>query len=182
MIVRLLLELAAEAVDRSLQADREDAAEDRDAAKYHARDRLLLRRAVLDDPVMARDVADLVREHRGELIFVLEPREHAGVHIDVPVRERKRVRRRVAQHVELVLDIVVGRHRPYLVTDAAHEAEHLVVVVEQRVRFEVVVQLLRRVDQGLLVVVDANGAIVAAGECGERRRREQRGEKETSRS
>jgi hypothetical protein len=67
------------------------------------------------------------------------------------------------------------------VPDAAHEAEHLVVVVEQRVRFEVVVQLLRRVDQVLLVVVDANGAILAAGVSGERRRGEQHAEKETSR-
>ena len=118
---------------------------------------------MLDDPVMARDVADLVREHSRRADLRPRAREHAGVHIDVPVRERKRVRRRVAQHEELVLDIVVSRHRPNLVAHAAHEPEHLRVVVEQRLRCEIASELLRLLDQVLLVPGDRHRVINAGG-------------------
>ena len=110
-VVGLLLEVAAEAVDGCLQPDRDHTAPYAEPAEHHAGDRGLLVRAVVDEPVVTGDMGDLVREQRRELIFVLKPRKHAGMHVDVAVRQREGVRRRVTQHVELVLDVVVGRMR-----------------------------------------------------------------------
>ena len=76
-------------------------------------------------PVVSRDVIDLMRQQRRELVLVAQSREHARVHVDVTVRQRERVQRRVAEHEEFVLDVVVGWSRLNLVSDAAHELENL---------------------------------------------------------
>ena len=63
-----------------------------DAAEHHACDDLLRVRAQIDHAVVARHVIELVPEHGGELRRVREPRQHAGVDVDVAVRQRKCVR------------------------------------------------------------------------------------------
>ena len=163
-VVGLLLEVAAEAEHGCLQPDRDHAAPDAEPAEHHAGDRGSLVRAVVDEPVVTGDVGDLVREQRRELIFVLQPRKHAGMHVDVAVRQRECVRRRVAQHVELVLDVVVGRIGSDVVADAADEREHVRLRVEQRVRGEIGREIVGRVDQVLLVVMKRDGLETAACE------------------
>ncbi len=124
---------------------------------------------------MSRHVIDLVSEQRRELVLVAQPREHAGMHVDVPVRQRERVRRRVAEREELVLDVVVRRLRSDLVADAAQEREHLRLFVEQRLRVEVAFEVFRFFDQAPLVRIDGN-RIVNAGGRSRGRRAQQHGE------
>ena len=127
------------------EPDRDHAAPHAEPAEHHACDRGLLVRTVVDEPVVTGDMGNLVREQRRELIFVLKPRKHAGMHVDVAVRQRERVRRRVAQHVELVLDVVVGRiGRISWPTRRTARARWL--RVEQRVRGEIGREIVGRVD------------------------------------
>src|SRR6185503_10003029 len=86
--------------------------------------------------------------------------------IDVPVRQSEGVRRRIAQHEELVLDVIVRGLRPDLVTDAPHELERFGLHVEQRLRVEPTLEVRRLLDQPPLVFVDRYGLVYSARQRG----------------
>ena len=69
---------------------------------------------------MRNDVADLVADHRRQLIFTLEIREQAAVHEDVAVGHRKRVDVGEIENGEVKLAVRFGAVRDQAFPDLLH--------------------------------------------------------------
>ena len=77
-------------------------------------------------------VADLVAEHRRQLVVVAQRREQAAVHVDVAAGHREGVDARIAHDRELVVEVRVVERRGDALADAVDVGDDLGIVDQRR--------------------------------------------------